>query len=102
MTLRFSIAAPAAVRALEQQVADLQRLVGKKEEQIEFLIERPAGRNHRASPKPLRPNAGVSPRKKDVRCWIGRAAPATTGRPRRTMALKERRPPPPAGADPSP
>ena len=31
-------AAPTAeVRALEQQVADLQRLVGKKEEQIEFL-----------------------------------------------------------------
>ena len=30
-------ASTAEVRALEQQVADLQRLVGKKEEQIEFL-----------------------------------------------------------------
>ena len=30
-------AATAEVRALEQQVADLQRLVGRKEEQIEFL-----------------------------------------------------------------
>ena len=60
-------AASADVRALEQQVADLQRLVGKKEEQIEFLKKTARLPEPPNVAKPSPPNAGVSRRKKDVR-----------------------------------
>ena len=60
-------ASTAEVRALEQQVADLQRLVGKKEEQIEFLKKTARLKAQQNAVKPLLQNAGVSRRKKDAR-----------------------------------
>jgi transposase len=60
-------AAVADVRALEQQVAELQRLVGKKEEQIEFLKKTARLFEPKNADKPL-PMSGVpSRRKKDAR-----------------------------------
>jgi|WetSurMetagenome_2_1015567.scaffolds.fasta_scaffold1228954_1 transposase len=61
-------AAPTAdVRALEQQVAELQRLVGKKEEQIEFLKKTARLQEQQNAVRPL-PTSGVpSRRKKDAR-----------------------------------
>jgi transposase len=57
----------ADVRALEQQVADLQRLVGKKEEQIEFLKKTARLQEQRNADTPL-PKSGVpSRRKQDAR-----------------------------------
>lgn len=60
-------AATAEVRALEQQVAELQRLVGKKEEQIEFLKKTSRLLEQRNAAKPLPKSGGPSPRKKDAR-----------------------------------
>jgi len=61
-------AAPTAeVRALEQQVADLQRLVGKKEEQIEFLKKTARLQEQQNAERPLRTNGERSRGKKDVR-----------------------------------
>lgn len=60
-------AAPADVRALEQQVAELQRLVGKKEEQIEFLKKTARFKEQQLAEKPS-PISGVPlRRKKDAR-----------------------------------
>lgn len=60
-------AAVADVRALEQQVADLQRLVGKKEEQIEFL-KKTARLFEPKNAATLLPTTGVPlRRKKDAR-----------------------------------
>jgi transposase len=57
----------ADVRALEQQVADLQRLVGKKEEQIEFL-KKTARLQEQRNADTLLPKPGdPSRRKKDAR-----------------------------------
>jgi len=60
-------AVPAEMRALEQQVAELQRLVGKKEEQIEFLKKTARLQEQRNAAKPLPKSGGLSPRKKDAR-----------------------------------
>lgn len=61
-------AAPTAeVRALEQQVADLQRLVGKKEEQIEFL-KKTARLQEQQNAVKLSPSGGARSRgKQDAR-----------------------------------
>lgn len=60
-------AASAEVRALHLQVAELQRLVGKKEEQIEFLKKTARHWDQQNAVTPL-PTIGVSSRrKKDVR-----------------------------------
>jgi transposase len=60
-------AAVVDVRALEQQVADLQRLVGKKEEQIEFLKKTARLQEQRNADTPLPKHAVPSRRKKDAR-----------------------------------
>ena len=60
-------AAPTDVRALEQQVADLQRLVGKKEEQIEFLKKTARLQDQRNADAPLPKNGVPSRREKDAR-----------------------------------
>jgi transposase-like protein len=60
-------AAPAEVRALEQQVADLQRLVGKKEEQIEFLKKTARLQEQQNADTRLPKSGGPSRRKKDAR-----------------------------------
>jgi len=60
-------AAPAEVRALEQQVADLQRLVGKKEEQIEFLKKTARLQEQRNADRLLPKSGGPSRHKKDAR-----------------------------------
>ena len=60
-------ASTADVRMLEQQVADLQRLVGKKEEQIEFLKKTARLKAQQDDVKPLLSSAGISRRKKDAR-----------------------------------
>lgn len=59
--------AVADVRALEQQVADLQRLVGKKEEQIEFLKKTARLFEQKNADTPLPKSAVPSRRKKDAR-----------------------------------
>ena len=60
--------APSAeIQALQEQVAELQRLVGKKEEQIEFLKKTSRFLEQQNAVKPL-PSSGVpSPRKKGAR-----------------------------------
>jgi transposase len=60
-------AAPADVRALEQQVAELQRLVGKKEEQIEFLKKTARLQEQQNAVRPSPQSAERSRRKKDAR-----------------------------------
>lgn len=59
--------AVADVRALEQQVADLQRLVGKKEEQIEFLKKTARLQEQRNADTLLPKTGDLSRRKKDAR-----------------------------------
>jgi transposase len=56
----------ADVRVLEQQVADLQRLVGKKEEQIEFLKKTARLQEQRHADRPLPASGERSRRKKDA------------------------------------
>jgi transposase-like protein len=60
-------AASAEVRALQMQVAELQRLVGKKEAQIEFLkkVSRLQEPQHAVTPSPV--IGGRSPHTKDAR-----------------------------------
>jgi transposase-like protein len=55
------------VRALELQVAELQRLVGKKEEQIEFLKKTARLQERQNAERPSPQGAAHSRRKKDVR-----------------------------------
>ncbi|MCB9368901.1 MAG: transposase [Calditrichaeota bacterium] len=55
------------VRALEVQVAELQRLVGKKEEQIEFLKKTARLQEQQNADRPSPSSAGRSRGKKDVR-----------------------------------
>ena len=55
------------VRALQLQVAELQRLVGKKEEQIEFLKKVSRLQEQQSAVKPSPPSGGRSPRKQDAR-----------------------------------
>ncbi|MCB9357868.1 MAG: transposase [Calditrichaeota bacterium] len=55
------------VRALELQVAELQRLVGKKEEQIEFLKKTSRYLEQQNAERQSSPSAERSRRKKDVR-----------------------------------
>jgi hypothetical protein len=55
------------VRALEQQVADLQRLVGRKEEQIEFLKKTARLKEQQSAAAALRKNGDHSPSGKGAR-----------------------------------
>ena len=57
----------AEIQALQQQVAELQRLVGKKEEQIEFLKKTSRFLEQQNAVKPLPSSAVPSRRKKDAR-----------------------------------
>jgi len=60
-------AASTEVRALQLQVAELQRLVGKKEEQIEFLKKTARHWEQQNAGTPLPTSGVLSRRKKDAR-----------------------------------
>ena len=60
-------APPAEMQALQEQVAELQRLVGKKEEQIEFLKKTSRFLEQQNAVKPLPQSGGPSPHKKGAR-----------------------------------
>ena len=60
-------ASSAEMQALQQQVAELQRLVGKKEEQIEFLKKTSRFLEQQNAVKPLPSSGAPSRRKKGAR-----------------------------------